>query len=143
VAPLRTITIALLGVLTLGAVAGGLALVTDPTGGRLGLTVDQLPAWPLLDDYLVPGLALIVLFGLLPAFAAVQLVRRDPRGWTTTEVVGVLLVIWMLGQIGIVGLGFAALQIGFLVVGIVLAGLGIDGGANVGARDESREVLRS
>ena len=52
---LRAITLGLLGVLVLGGLAGGRALVTDPSGGRLGLTVDALPGWPLLDDYLLPG----------------------------------------------------------------------------------------
>ena len=74
--PLRMIAIAVLGVLGLCGLAGGLALVTDPSGARLRLTVDQLPAWPLLDDYTVPGIALIVLFGLLPLAAAGLLARR-------------------------------------------------------------------
>ena len=44
---------AVLGVLGSAAWRGGLALVTDPSGARLRLTVDLLPAW-LLGDY-VPG----------------------------------------------------------------------------------------
>ena len=77
--PLRMIAVALLGLLALGGLAGGLAFVTDPTGGRLGMTVDQLPTWLPLTDYLVPGVALIVLFGLLPAAVAWLHVRRSPR----------------------------------------------------------------
>jgi hypothetical protein len=69
---LRTITLAALALLAVGGWAGGLALVTDPTGGRLGMTVDQLPSWPLLGTYLVPGVLLILLFGLLPAAAFVS-----------------------------------------------------------------------
>ena len=141
--PLRMITIAVLGVLALGGVAGGLALVTDPTGGRLGLTVEQLPAWPLLGDYLVPGVALIVLFGILPAVAAMLLVRRHPRGWTATAGVGLLLVLWIGGQLYAIGLAAPALQVGFLLVGIGLTGLGLDGGASVGTTDEVSGRQRS
>jgi hypothetical protein len=143
VRPLRMITIAVLGVLALGGVAGGLALVTDPTGARLGLTVERLPAWPLLDDYLVPGIALIVLFGILPAVAAMLLVRRHRWGWTAAAGVGLLLVLWMGGQVYAIGLAFPALQVGFLLVGVGLTGLGLDGGASVGTTDEVRARLRS
>jgi len=137
------IAIALLGVLALGGLAGGAAFLTDPTGGRLGLTADQLPSWLPVHDYLVPGIALIVLFGLLPVIAAVLLVRRSPRGWTATAAIGVLLVIWSVAQIAAIGLTFATVQVGFLIVGMVLTGIGIDGGASVGTTDDSRDAGRS
>ena len=140
---LRVITLGLLGVLALGGLAGGLALLTDPTGGRLGMTVDALPGWPLLDDYRLPGIALIVLFGVFPIAAAVQLVRRRALGWTLTTAVGVLLVLWMVGQVAAIGLAFPAIQAGFLIVGILLAGLGLDGNASVGAGHESRALAGS
>lgn len=137
------IAIALLGVLALGGLAAGAAFLTDRTGGRLGLTVDQLPGWLPVHDYLVPGIALIVLFGLLPVIAAVLLARRSPRGWTATAAVGVLLVIWSVAQIAAIGLPFAMVQVGFLIVGMVLTGIGVDGGASVGATDDSRASARS
>jgi hypothetical protein len=137
------IAVALLGVLSLGGLAGGLAFVTDPTGGRLGMTVDQLPTWLPVRDYLVPGIALIVLFGLLPAVVAWLHVRRSPRAWTATAAVGVLLVIWSGAQIAAIGLVFLTAQIGFLIVGIVLTGLGVDGGASVGTSDDYARAGRS
>jgi hypothetical protein len=124
------IAVALLGLLALGGLAGGLAFVTDPTGGRLGLTVERLPGWLPFTDYLIPGAALIVLFGLLPAIVAGMLVRHSPRAWTATAALGVLLVFWSVAQIAALGLVFLTAQIGFLIVGIVLVGLGMDGGAS-------------
>jgi hypothetical protein len=140
---LRTITLAALALLAVGGWAGGLALVTDPTGGRLGMTVDQLPSWPLLGTYLVPGVLLILLFGLLPAAAFVQLLRRSARGWSLTTAVGVLLVLWMLGQVAAIGLTFPLMQTDFLLLGIALTGLGLDGGTQLGGADESRGAVRS
>ena len=140
---LRVITLGLLGVLVLGGLAGGLALLTDPTGGRLGLTVDRLPGWLLIGDYALPGIALIVLFGVFPLVAAVQLARRRARGWTLTMAVGLLLVLWTLGQVAAIGLPFPEVQVGFLIVGMLLTGLGVDGGASVGAADEPRALARS
>ena len=137
---LRVITVGLLVVLMLGGLVGGLALLSDPTGGRLGMTVDQLPGWPLLDDYTLPGIALIVLFGVLPLVAAVLLVRRRALGWTLTAAVGLLLVLWMLGTVAAIGLAFPLVQVSFLIGGIVLCGLGVDGGASLGASDESRAL---
>ena len=96
------------------------------------MTVDQLPGWLLVDDYLLPGIALVLLFGMLPIAAVVQLVRRRASGWTLTTAVGLLLVFWMLAQIAAIGLAFPALQTGFLMGGIVLTGLGLDGGTSVG-----------
>jgi hypothetical protein len=150
VRPLRVITLAVLVLLALGGFAGGLAFLTDPSGGRLGITVDELPAWPLpedytplLADYTVPGITLILLFGLLPIAAVVQLARYRASGWTLTAVVGLLLLGWMVGQIVAIGLTFPAMQAGFLVVGIVLIGLGVDGAASVGTSDESQPAVQS
>jgi hypothetical protein len=132
------IAIAVLGVLGLCGLATGLALVTDPTGARLRLTVDRLPAWPLLTDYTVPGIVMLALFGLLPLAAAGLLAKRHRFGWAATTTVGLLLVIWMAGSFALVGLAAPLVQAAFLIVGILLTGLGLDGGASAGTSDESR-----
>ena len=77
VRPVRVITVALLVVLILAGWAGGAALLIDRTGGMVGMTVDQLPPWMPLAGYTLLGIALIVLFGLLPIASVVLLVRRS------------------------------------------------------------------
>lgn len=47
----------LLGLLTIGALQGGIAMVVDPTE-PLGMTVEYLDKTP-IDDYLLPGLFLL------------------------------------------------------------------------------------
>ena len=141
--PLRVLTLVVLAVVGLVGLAGGLALVTDPSGARLGLTVEQLPSWLLVDDYLIPGVALIAIFGLLPVAAAVLLVQRSARGWSITTAVGLLMVLWSGGVLATIGLAFPAVQTGFLIVGILLTGLGVDGGAVEGIGDESDAEVRS
>jgi hypothetical protein len=130
-------------VLALGGWAGGLALVTDRSAGRLHVAADQLPSWLRLDDYLVPGILLIVLFGLLPVVAVVLLVRRSPRGWSLTVAVGLLLILWTLGQLVVLGLMFVPVQAGMLGLVIVLTGLGVDGGAQARVVDDSRSDEKS
>lgn len=140
---LRSLTVAVLTVVCLGGAAGGLALVRDPSGGAVGLTVDELPGWPLLGDYLVPGIALLALFAVLPSVAALLLVRRSARGWAAATAVGLLLVLWSIGQVVVIGLRFPLIQTAFLILGMVLTGLGLDGGTSVGTSDEPGAAGRS
>jgi hypothetical protein len=139
---LRTITLAVLCVLGVAGLLGGAAFLTDRTGGRLGMTVDQLPAWPLLGNYTLPGVALVVLFGVLPLVAAGYVARRAPRGWSLTTAVGLLLVGWVAVQILAIGPAFPAMQTAFLLVGVLLTGLGLDGGA-LSSAAEFRRAERS
>ncbi|MFQ1003689.1 hypothetical protein [Modestobacter sp. SSW1-42] len=60
------------------------------------MTTDQLPGWPLLDDYTVPGLLLVLGFGVLPLPALVLLARRRVAGFVAAGGVGLVLVAWML-----------------------------------------------
>ncbi len=141
--PLRMIATTVVGLVGLCGLAGGAALLTDRTGGRVGLTVDELPAWPLLDDYTVPGAALVVLLGLLPRLAAWLLVRRHPRAWAATTAVGLVLVLVAAGSVVLVGLAYPLLQAAFVVAGVLTTGLGVDGGTSVGTSDESLDAVRS
>ena len=124
---LRTSTLAVLVVLIGGAWFGGLSFVADPSGGSLGMTTAELPDWPLLRNYTLPGVALIVLFGVLPVVALILLVRRSALGWPATTAIGALLVVWMAGEILALGLTFPAMQLTFLVVGLALVVLGLLG----------------
>ena len=54
-----------------------------------------------------------------------------------------LLVLWMIGQVVAIGFAFPAMQGGFLIAGMVLTALGLDGGTSVGTSDESRRLVRS
>jgi hypothetical protein len=137
---LRGSTLAVLVVLVGGGWYGGLSFLTDPSGGGLGMRTAELPDWPLLGDFTLPGVALLVLFGLLPLVPIVLLLRSDPRGWIATAAVGALLVLWMLGQIVALGLTFPGMQLTFLAVGLLLTALG---SAGLRLHDEFRARHRS
>ena len=124
---LRGFTLAVLAVLVAGGWFGGLSFLTDPSGAGLGMTTAELPDWPLLADYTLPGVALLVLLGLLPLVPIALLLRHDPRGWPATSAVGALLVLWMLGQLVAIGMTFPPMQVTFLVVGLLLTALGSAG----------------
>ncbi len=124
---LRWITVLLLAVLLAGGWVGGIGFLTDPSGNGLGMTTDQLPRWPLLEDYTVPGVLLLLAFGVLPLPAVVLLARRRPSGFLAASGVGLLLVAWMLAQLAAIGLLLPGMQFGFLAVGGVLIALGSTG----------------
>ena len=124
---LRGVTLAVLVVLVGGGWYGGLSFVTDPSGGGMGMTTAELPDWPLLDDFTLPGVVLLLLFGLLPLVPIALLLRGDARGWPATAAVGALLVLWMLGQVVAIGLTFPGMQLTFLTVGLLLTALGSAG----------------
>ena len=126
---LRSLTLALLALLALAGFAAGAALVTDPTGARLRLTVEDLPGWVPGADWLVPGIGIAVLFGVLPLVAAVLVFRWSRSGWTATAAVGLLLFLSSLALVIVIGLRHAVVQAALLIAGIVLNGLGVDGGA--------------
>ena len=127
---LRGFTLAVLVVLVGGGWFGGLSFLTDPSGAGLGMTTAELPDW--LDDFTLPGVALLVLFGLLPLVPIVLLLRGDARGWPATAAVGAMLVLWMLGQVVAIGLTFLA--VGLLLTALGSAGLRLD---EFSARDRS------
>jgi hypothetical protein len=126
---LRGIAIGLLALLALFGFAAGAALVTDPTGARLRLTVEDLPSWLFVSDWLVPGVVIAVLFGVLPVVAAVLVFRWSRAGWTTTTAVGLLLLAFSVLMIAVIGLRHAIVQGALLILAIALTGVGVDGGA--------------
>ncbi|MGR7023675.1 hypothetical protein [Geodermatophilus sp. URMC 62] len=117
----------LLLVLVTGGWVGGISFLTDSSGRGLGMTTDQLPRWPLLDDYTLPGVLLLLGFGVLPLPAVVLLARHRAAGFLAAAGVGILLDAWMLVQVAAIGLLFPGMQIGFLALGGVLIALGSTG----------------
>ena len=67
------------------------------------MTTDQLPRWPLLDDYRVPGLLLLLGFGVLLLPAVVLLARRCAAGFRSAAGVGLEPVARMLVHLAAIG----------------------------------------
>ena len=122
--------------LLLGGLYGGIAMLTDPTGGSLQLT-EILPLLP-VSDYILPGIFLLVVMGLAPLLLAYGLLARPKwrwaermsrwsghrRAWTGTLVLGVTLEAWLIIQGLLIGFKWTIQYItavnGFLIVLLVL-----------------------
>jgi len=122
----------LLLILFLGALSGGMALVLDTSGGLLQIPVTILENSP-FNNFLIPGLFLFTVFGVLPALIFYSLLKRPQWtwvnvlnvysdmywAWTFTLYIGFVLIIWISVQTLIINFVL------FVHTGYVLLGLSI------------------
>ena len=102
------------------AVAGGYGLVSDPTGGTLGIPSDWLQGSP-FADYLVPGLILLLVLGVFPLAVAYGLWSRAPWSWRAAFLVGIALIVWIAVEVFIIGyVSQPPLQLVYGLVGIII-----------------------
>ena len=109
--------------LAAGAVAGGSMLLFSPDGSVLHLPLSLLEHAG-FESFRIPGLVLFVVNGLLPIVSALGLLRR--RWWAPASAmaVGTLLVGWIAVQVALIRSFHAPLHGTYLLLGIVIAGLG-------------------
>lgn len=101
---------ALLLLLSVGALFGGGALIIDPSGELLEMPVTLLAGTP-FPDYLIPGIVLFTLFGVIALLTVVGLWfrpawQRSSRlgvdaAWLAAIATGAALIIWILVQMTI------------------------------------------
>lgn len=127
--------IGLQGLLGIGAVFGGGALVLDPSGGLLGMPLDVMQI-PLFPDYFIPGLILLMVFGMLPLAVTTALVWKWNWGiaeklnlfkdrhwsWAFSLYIGFGLIIWISAQIYILG-GSSAVHLVYTAWGLAIQAL--------------------
>jgi hypothetical protein len=109
--------VGLLLVQAVGGIAGGVALVAAPDGSVLKMSTSLLDGSP-FPDYLVPGLVLLLVLGVLPLAAAVLLMVRPAIGWYAAFVVGCGLVIWLAVELTIIP--FTVWHVAFGVVAVLI-----------------------
>ncbi len=116
---------ALEGLLAVGALGGGLALMVGPQGQIVSLPVSDLAGSP-FDSYFVPGLILFTVLGLGPLVVALLAWRAHRAAPLLTVTVAAGLLIWIGTQIAIVGYtGSPPLQAFYVALALVLGSVGL------------------
>jgi len=104
----RNILIFLLFFLAIGAIGGGGVLIVSPSGEMIGLPIAILKSSP-FNSFLIPGIILLVVLGLLPFVVGFGLLKRPASrlaeqfnffrdmhwAWTYSIYVSIALIIWL------------------------------------------------
>lgn len=113
------LTIGLLALLGVGALAGGAALISKPDGSVMGFDVAILAGSP-FSDFVVPGLILGGLFGVGSFVVAVLGLRHARIAPFLAFAIGCGQMIWIVVELAIIG-EFSFLHPTFFGVGLAIA----------------------
>jgi hypothetical protein len=134
---LMLLLLALLGV---GALGGGVFLIIDPTGAKMQWSLEALERSP-FENYLIPGLLLLVVFGLgsfavllalifRPAWSlAITLTRSTGEhwSWAAAFAIGLGQVIWIVAEVLMVNIS-SWLQPVCVTIGVLIMLLTLEPG---------------
>jgi len=73
----RILLITLLLITSINALISGFLFIVDPTGKLIGMTTDYLKASP-FTSFLIPGIVLFTVNGIMNLVAGVALIKRKP-----------------------------------------------------------------
>ncbi len=104
----RNILLFLLAFLGLGAIFGGAVLIISPGGELFGMPLTLLTKSP-FNNFLIPGIILFTVLGVLPILTAAALIKRPPSrlaekinlfpdmfwAWTYSIYIAFALIIWI------------------------------------------------
>lgn len=133
----KNLLIFLLGFLSLGAFYGGIVLIISPDGSIFDMPLELLANSP-FKNYRIPGIILLVTFGIFPAYTIYGLIRKPDNkifnhlnllydyhfAWTFAVYIGIAQIIWiniqtlLLNAVDIIHTIYAGL--GVLIVCIAL-----------------------
>jgi len=104
----KSILIALLGFLSLGAFYGGIVLIISPNGSFFNMPSDLLSNSP-FKSFFIPGIILLTTFGIFPIFVIYGLIKKPESvmlnklnllydyhfSWTFAVYIGFGQIIWI------------------------------------------------
>ena len=110
-------------VIGIGAVPAGVALILDPSGSTIGMSLEMLAGSP-FTDFLVPGAFLFMVNGIGSLAGAVLSFRGHALAGKAAMGLGAFLVFWIIVQVWALGPPLHWLQVLYFVFGAVEFGLG-------------------
>lgn len=102
----------------IGAIPAGVSLITDPSGGSLGMTSEALAGSP-FPNFLIPGIFLLLVNGVGSLTGAFLTFRRGRLAGLVGVGLGLFLILWIIIQVISLGLPVHWLQALYFVLGVV------------------------
>ncbi|WP_338888839.1 hypothetical protein [Rhodococcus sovatensis] len=112
-------TAAVLLLLGAAGLFNGIALVSDPQGGTLGLRVDMLPDWHTWD-YRYAGAFVLLALGIAPLVCAAAVIVDVAGSRVFAGVVGTVAIGWAVWQWVVLEVWAPRAFLGLVVIGAVL-----------------------
>jgi hypothetical protein len=120
----------------LSGIFGGLSLTLSPSGKIIHIPLSVLDKSP-FGSFLVPGMILLILLGLFPAFVSWAMFVRPKRSWldslniyrgihwtwTYSLYLGIMLVIFILFETLFIGYDILQIIYGLVGIGIIITAL--------------------
>lgn len=85
-----------------GALLGGWMLITDPTGGELGMSIAWLTGTP-FANFLIPGIVLFTINGLGTLIASLCTFKSVRFSGEAAIALGMFMILWISIQVGLIG----------------------------------------
>lgn len=105
------------------AILGGIGLVSDPSGAKMEVPLTLLENSP-FANYLIPGLVLLIIIGVGNVLGGIVTAFRQKRFGSTAVFLGGFLVLYILIEIGIIGLVNFSQPL-YFILGVAEVALGI------------------
>lgn len=115
----RIFAVALLYLNGLTAIGGGMVLIIDPKGSILQLSVSLLSGSP-FNNYLIPGIILLVFNGFFSLFTLYFTIKKKPFYPQLIIMQGCILFMWLSTQIIMIKYFFAPLHITYYLITLIL-----------------------
>jgi len=119
---MKTLAIILHFFVGIGALAGGLAGLLDPTA-PMGIPLEVLQNGP-FTDFFIPSLFLFVVLGLGNVLAGIVALKFKPLAPFASGGMGAVLILWILIQVWVMQ-DIAVLHIIFFAIGVVQGIVGL------------------
>ncbi len=105
---MRNFLIVLLGFLSVAALYGSIGFIIKPDGSLFNMDTSMLKD-SMFSNYLIPGFILLTMFGLIPIFVIIGLIKRPENkilerlnmfkdyhfSWTYSVYLGLALIMWI------------------------------------------------
>ncbi|HMQ50028.1 MAG TPA: hypothetical protein PKA00_21490 [Saprospiraceae bacterium] len=119
---IKIVSISLLLLTGLNAVVAGVLFILDPSGAKMGMSVEYLKYAP-FRSFLIPGIVLFVANGVLNFAAAIAIIKNKAYSHLFTIFQGAVLCGWILIQVMMVR-DVNPLHAIMLTIGILLMACG-------------------